>query len=159
MSLGSAIGSAISRAQGSAIGAPRVGGEAPPLTPMVATGGTIEDFDYDGFQWRRHTFAESGDFVVTDPGTFTQGFIEALTIGGGGAGGVDAVGGGGGGASATPGTYTAGATGGGNGAFGVVPASPAIPGSGSGGGGSLGGDPAGDGGSGRVVIAYILNSL
>ncbi len=65
----------------------------PPVSDIVATGGTISTFTQDnGVQFRVHTFTGVTIFDVTEVG-----WADVLIVGGGGGGGADGGGGGGGG--------------------------------------------------------------
>jgi len=65
----------------------------PPVSDIVATGGTISTYTQDnGVQFRVHTFTGVTIFDVTE-----EGWADVLMVGGGGGGGADGGGGGGGG--------------------------------------------------------------
>jgi hypothetical protein len=73
------------------------GGVVPPAwTPIVATGGTIEDNVIGGITYRSHFITSLTDFVVTDAGT--DGLVDLLMIAGGGGTLAKVAGDGGGGA-------------------------------------------------------------
>jgi hypothetical protein len=75
-----------------------------PLTPAVeyvaptATGGEITTANIGGVTYRLHTFRSTGvtNFVVQNPGTWSD-LYDYLVVAGGGSGGIDVGGGGGGG--------------------------------------------------------------
>lgn len=67
-----------------AITSPGVGGGSS-FTPISATGGTITDTTIGGRAWRYHVFNNSGDFVVTAPGTDPN--VSYLAVGSGASGG------------------------------------------------------------------------
>lgn len=65
------------------------------LTPIEATGGTVNDVNIDGVNYRIHSFTSVGtsSFSVTNAGTNPS--VDVLLIGGGGSGGAGTGGGGG----------------------------------------------------------------
>lgn len=80
--------------------------------PIQASGGTIQDIEIAGVEYRLHIFSSIGSssFSVTDIGT--DGEVDVLVVAGGGSGGVDnGAGAGGGGVidtvfTVSPQTYT-----------------------------------------------------
>ena len=53
---------------------------------LTATGGVISDYNDGGTLYRSHIFTSSGEFTVTDTGSFGT-TVEFLLVAGGGAGG------------------------------------------------------------------------
>ena len=89
-------------------------GLAPRAEAVSATGGTVTNYYYRGYNWTAHIFTNSGTLTVSSGGD-----VEVLVVGGGGGGGSTIGGGGGGGGyittnltlTATPYTVTIGAGG------------------------------------------------